>query len=131
MAIVLDEFGSTKGIVTMEDILEELVGEIQDEFDNEKSSLESMGNSVFRALASASIHDLNKELPESLEEDGNFETISGYILHHCGRIPDSGEIFVIGRYEFRILKKIRSSIQKVQLRLLPVAEIQTEKDSEL
>ena len=131
MAIVLDEFGSTKGIVTMEDILEELVGEIQDEFDNEKSSLESMGNSVFRALASASIHDLNKELPESLEEDGNFETISGYILHHCGRIPDSGEIFVIGRYEFRILKKIRSSIQKVQLRLLPLAEIQTETDSEL
>lgn len=130
MAIVLDEFGSTKGIVTMEDILEELVGEIQDEFDNEKSSLEPMGNSVFRALASASIHDLNKELPESLEEDGNFETISGYILHHCGRIPDSGEIFVIGRYEFRILKKIRSSIQKVQLRLLPEAETQTEKDSE-
>jgi len=130
MAIVLDEFGSTKGIVTMEDILEELVGEIQDEYDNEKSSLEPMGNSVFRALASASIHDLNKELPESLEEDGNFETISGYILHHCGRIPDSGEIFVIGRYEFRILKKIRSSIQKVQLRLLPEAETQTEKDSE-
>jgi CBS domain containing-hemolysin-like protein len=130
MAIVLDEFGSTKGIVTMEDILEELVGEIQDEFDNEKSSLEPMGNSVFRALASASIHDLNKELPESLEEDGNFETISGYILHHCGRIPDSGEIFEIGRYEFRILKKIRSSIQKVQLRLLPEEETQTEKDSE-
>jgi CBS domain containing-hemolysin-like protein len=119
MAVVLDEFGSTKGIVTMEDILEELVGEIQDEFDNESSSLEVLGNSIFRAQADSSLHDLNKELPHSLEEDGNFETLSGYILHHCGRIPESGETFEIGRYEFRILRKLRNSLQKVQLRLLP------------
>ncbi len=119
MAVVLDEFGSTKGIVTMEDILEELVGEIQDEFDNETSSLEVLGNSIFRAQADSSLHDLNKELPLPLEEDGNFETLSGYILHHCGRIPDTGETFEIGKYEFRILRKLRNSLQKVQLRLLP------------
>lgn len=122
IAVVLDEFGSTKGIVTMEDILEELVGEIQDEFDNESSSLEQLGNSIFRAQADASLHDLNKELPVQLVEDGNFETLSGYILHHCGRIPETGETFDIGPYEFRILRKVRNSLQKVQLRLLPPKE---------
>jgi CBS domain containing-hemolysin-like protein len=119
MAVVLDEFGSTKGIVTMEDILEELVGEIQDEFDNESSFLETIGNSIFRAQADASIHDLNKELPHALEEDGNFETLSGYILFHRGRIPETGETFEIGRYEFRVLRKMRNSLQKIQLRLIP------------
>jgi CBS domain containing-hemolysin-like protein len=122
MAVVLDEFGSTKGIVTMEDILEELVGEIQDEFDNESSCLETIGNSIFRAQADASIHDLNKELPFALEEDGNFETLSGYILFHCGRIPETGESFEIGRYEFRVLRKMRNSLQKIQLRLIPEKE---------
>jgi len=122
MAVVLDEFGSTKGIVTMEDILEELVGEIQDEFDNESSCLEIIGNSIFRAQADASIHDLNKELPIALEEDGNFETLSGYILFHCGRIPETGETFEIGRYEFRVLRKMRNSLQKIQLHLIPEKE---------
>ena len=118
LAVVVDEFGNTRGIVTMEDILEELVGEIQDEFDNESSSLERLGNSIFRAQADASLHDLNKELPVELEEKGDYETLSGYILHHCDRIPDSGETFEIGAYEFRILRKLRNSLQKVQLRLL-------------
>jgi CBS domain containing-hemolysin-like protein len=117
-AVVLDEFGSTKGIVTMEDILEELVGEIQDEFDNESASLEILGNSIFRAKADESLHDLNRELPVPLQEDGHFETLSGYILHHCGRIPETGETFEIGNYEFRILRKLRNSLQKIQLRLL-------------
>jgi CBS domain containing-hemolysin-like protein len=118
-AVVLDEFGSTKGIVTMEDILEELVGDIQDEYDNESSSVEVLGNSVFRAQAGASIHDLNRELPVPLEENVEYETLSGYILHHCGRIPENGETFETGTYEFRIMRKIRNSLQKVQLRLLP------------
>lgn len=129
MAVVLDEFGSTKGIVTMEDILEELVGEIQDEFDNESSSLETLGNSIYRAQADSSLHDLNKELPFALTEDGNFETLSGYILHHCGRIPENGETFEIGRYEFRILRKLRNSLQKVQLRLIPET-VQTDAEKE-
>jgi CBS domain containing-hemolysin-like protein len=126
MAMVVDEFGSTKGIVTMEDILEELVGEIQDEFDNEKSSLETLGNLMFRANADASLHDLNKELPQPLEEDGNFETLSGYILHHCGRIPETGETFEIGAYEFKVLRKLRNSLQKIQFRLLPEKSENTE-----
>lgn len=120
-AVVLDEFGNTKGIVTMEDILEELVGDIQDEFDNESSSVEKLGNSVFRAQADASIHDLNRELPVPLEENLEYETLSGYILHHCGRIPENGETFETGHYEFRILRKIRNSLQRIQLRLLSEA----------
>lgn len=124
LAVVVDEFGNTRGIVTMEDILEELVGEIQDEFDNEISSLERLGNHIFRAPADASLHDLNKELPVELDENSAYETLSGYILHHCGRIPDSGETFEIGVYEFRILRKLRNSLQRVQLRFLP------EKDSD-
>jgi CBS domain containing-hemolysin-like protein len=126
MAMVVDEFGSTKGIVTMEDILEELVGEIQDEFDNEKSSLETLGNLMFRAQADASLHDLNKELPQPLEEDGNFETLSGYLLHHCGRIPETGETFEIGAYEFKVLRKLRNSLQKIQFRLIPEKSENTE-----
>lgn len=118
-AVVLDEFGNTKGIVTMEDILEELVGDIQDEYDNEASAVEVLGNSIFRAQADASLHDLNRELPEALAEDVHYETLSGYILHHCGRIPETGETFEIGNYEFRVLRKIRNSLQKVQLRLIP------------
>jgi len=116
IAVVVNEYGSTKGIITMEDILEELVGEIQDEFDNELPSVEQTSEHLFSVLASASLHDVNKGLPKPLKEDGNYETLAGYILSKCGRIPNIDEKITIDNYEFTILKKIKSTIVLVRMR---------------
>jgi CBS domain containing-hemolysin-like protein len=116
IAVVVNEYGNTKGIITMEDILEELVGEIQDEFDNELPSVEQTGAHLYSVLASASLHDINKGLPTPLEENGNYDTLAGFILSKCGRIPNLNEKIVVDNYEFTILKKIKSTIVLVTLR---------------
>jgi CBS domain containing-hemolysin-like protein len=116
MAVVVNEYGSTKGIVTMEDILEELVGEIQDEFDNETPSVEKIGENLFLVLASSSLHDVNKALPIPLPEDGNYETLAGYIMYRCGRIPNLEEKIRLDAYEITILKKIKTSLALVQMK---------------
>lgn len=79
MAIVTNEFGSTAGLVTMEDIIEELVGEIQDEHDEETPSVEKKSDTEFIVHAQAAITDVNQVLPIALPENPQYETISGYI----------------------------------------------------
>jgi CBS domain containing-hemolysin-like protein len=116
MAVVVNEYGSTKGIITMEDILEELVGEIQDEFDNEVPVVERISEGVYSVLASATLHDINKSLPNPIENDGNYETLAGYIIYKCGRIPNTDETFFLDPYEITILKKIKSSLVLVRLK---------------
>lgn len=124
IAVVVNEYGSTKGIITMEDILEELVGEIQDEFDNEVPSVEQTAPHIYSVLASASLHDINKGLPKPLEEDGSYETLAGYILSKSGRIPNIDEQILIEDYEFTILKKIKSTIVLVRMRELEEGELE-------
>ncbi|MGA1434671.1 MAG: hemolysin family protein, partial [Candidatus Kapaibacteriota bacterium] len=87
MAVVLDEFGGTAGLVTLEDIMEELVGEIQDEYDEEKPIVESKNAEEWTISADASIADVNEFLPYPFPESDEYQTVGGMINHITGRIP--------------------------------------------
>lgn len=117
IAIVVNEYGTTRGMVTMEDIIEELVGEIQDEYDNETPLVEKLNEHSFSILGSASVHDINKFIPIALEETGQVETLAGYIILRLGRIPNSHETFMLDGYECTIQKRIKNTIVMAQLRL--------------
>ena len=94
LAIVLDEYGGTAGLVTMEDIIEELVGNIFDEYDEEEKEFEKIDDNTFLISGSVSIHDLRKILGVEIPE-GEYDTLSGYLIELLGRIPSDDEKPVI------------------------------------
>ena len=118
IAIVLDEFGGTAGMVTLEDIVEELVGEIQDEYDEEKPIVERINATEFVVNALASIYDVNEQLPHDLPEDGDFDTVSGWLGDIFGKIPEVGEQKEANGYNITVLKKSDQNIESVKLELL-------------
>ena len=118
IAIVLDEFGGTAGMVTLEDIVEELVGEIQDEYDEEKPIVEKVSENEFIVTASATVYDVNEFLPHDLPEDKDYDTIVGLLSEIFGKIPEVGEIKEFNGYTFTILKKVDQNIESVKLQLL-------------
>ena len=91
IAIVVDEYGGTAGLVTMEDILEEIVGEIQDEYDKELPSIQKLDDKTYRVDAKVSIEELNEMLGTKIEEKG-FETVSGFIYDLVGSVPEQGRV---------------------------------------
>ncbi|AKQ46374.1 hemolysins-related protein containing CBS domains [Rufibacter radiotolerans] len=115
IAVVSDEFGGTSGIVTIEDIIEELVGEIQDEYDEEVPLIEKVGAFEFKVSTAASIQDANDDLPYPLPEGEDYETVGGYINMIYGRIPEIGDTAVHGVYEFKILEKTDRNVESVLL----------------
>jgi CBS domain containing-hemolysin-like protein len=118
IAIVSDEFGGTAGMVTLEDIVEELVGEIQDEYDEEKPIVEKLNDREFVVNALAPIYDVNEHLPHDLPEDGDFDTVSGWLGDIFGKIPDVGEQKESNGYNITVLKKSDQNIESVKLELL-------------
>ncbi|MES2428466.1 MAG: hemolysin family protein [Bacteroidota bacterium] len=118
IAIVSDEFGGTAGMVTLEDIVEELVGEIQDEYDEEKPIVEVLNEREFIVNALAPIYDVNEHLPHDLPEDGDFDTVSGWLGDIFGKIPDVGEQKESNGYNITVLKKSDQNIESVKLELL-------------
>jgi CBS domain containing-hemolysin-like protein len=118
IAIVLDEFGGTAGMVTLEDIVEELVGEIQDEYDEEKPIVEKLNEHEFVINALAPIYDVNEFLPHDLPEDGDFDTVSGWLGDIFGKIPEVGEQKEANGYNITVLKKSEQNIESVKLELL-------------
>lgn len=115
IAVVVNEYGGTEGIITMEDILEELVGEIQDEYDAELPVVEKTDDRIYTVLAKASLDDINDLLPHPIEKDEQYETLAGCLIHKYGRIPGAKDKITFNDYEFSILKKNRNSIILVQL----------------
>lgn len=118
IAIVLDEFGGTAGMVTLEDIVEELVGEIQDEYDEEKPIVDKLSDTEFIINASASIYDINEYLPHDLPEDGDYDTLAGLLGELFGKIPEVGENHEFNGYIFTILKKTEQNIELVKLEFI-------------
>lgn len=125
IAIVVNEFGGAAGLVTLEDILEEIVGEIQDEYDEEAPLVEETAKNEFSVAASIAIGDANEFLPEPLPESEDYETLGGLITGKLGRIPKSGESFKAHGYSFNIIKSSERRIEEVELKL-----IENEKASE-
>ncbi len=128
MAIVTNEFGGTAGIVTMEDIIEELVGEIQDEYDDEKPPVEKKSETEFIVNATANISDVNDVLPIELPESPNYDTISGLLNYIYGRIPAVNEKRVFEGYEFTILKRFKHSVDTVKMVVINPESVSEEKE---
>ncbi|MEO8761248.1 MAG: hemolysin family protein [Bacteroidia bacterium] len=118
IAIVTNEFGATAGLVTMEDIIEELVGEIRDEHDDEKPDIEKISETEYMVKAQTTIVDLNESLPIALPESPQYDTISGYVNYIFGRIPAVNEKRSINGYEITILKRKKHSIELVKIKVI-------------
>jgi CBS domain containing-hemolysin-like protein len=115
VAVALDEFGGTAGLVTLEDIIEEIVGEIQDEYDDEKPQIENLNEKEFIVQAATTISDANEFLPISLEESDDYESVGGLIINTIGRIPNQNEVIDLGKYTCSILKTNKRFIEEVKL----------------
>ncbi len=117
MAIVCDEFGGTAGLVTLEDVLEEIVGEIRDEYDQEPEPVEQQ-RSDYIVQAATTITDLNEYLPVPLPESEDYETLGGLILQQAGAIPAVGEVFEIPPYRAEVLRATDRMVELVKLQWL-------------
>jgi CBS domain containing-hemolysin-like protein len=126
MAIVTNEFGGIQGLVTMEDVIEELVGEIQDEYDEEKPAVEKKSETEFIVNAMASIPDVNDVLPIALPESPHYESISGLMNYLFGRIPAVNEKKQFGGYEFLIVKRFKHSVESVKMTVLDEGQFNEE-----
>jgi CBS domain containing-hemolysin-like protein len=122
VAIVVDEYGGTAGLVTLEDLLEEIVGEIRDEYDLEAEPIVDEGNGSFVFNGKVGIIEMAERLGVDIERQG-FETVGGYLLSHVGRVPAKGETFDIEDVSVEVLDAERRRINKVRIRRRqPVAE---------
>ena len=131
MAIVSDEFGGVSGIVTIEDIMEELVGEIQDEYDNEVPVVEKISDSEYRVNPATPIPDANEYLPYPLPEGEDYETVGGLLGVIYGAIPEVGDLAVLDPYEFRILARAGRVVELVELRVVqPLSTVSGEETLE-
>jgi putative hemolysin len=118
LAMVVDEFGSILGLVTLEDILEQMVGEIHDEFDvEERPLLLPDGGLVFDAAIN--VRDLQAQYNIALPEDSSYETVGGYVLSRLGFIPRGGESFEDDGYRFSVMEMDRRRVSRVKIQRLP------------
>ncbi len=117
VAIVIDEYGGTAGMVTIEDLIEEVVGDIQDEYDKEDNEIRKLSPDTFMLSGSVELEELLEDCPEiNLPyEKGEFETVAGYIIHHTGRIPKVNEELQIHGNTFIITKATQSRLTTVKL----------------
>jgi putative hemolysin len=125
MAIVVDEYGGTAGLVTIEDLLEEIVGEIRDEYDVEAEPIVEEPDGGFTFSAKVNIAEVNERLGVAIKPEG-FETLGGYLLSQIGRVPAVGEVFELDGLEVVVLEAERRRIHTVRMRRVPVGAPQAE-----
>lgn len=115
MAIVTDEFGSVRGLVTFEDILEEIVGEISDEYDQDDTRWTEVNENTVLSDAKVDIEDLESFFNVTFP-DGPYESIGGLIIHALGKLPVTGEIVTIGGLEFKIISASNRKINTIKIK---------------
>ncbi len=114
LAVVVNEFGACIGIITLEDIIEELFGELSDEHEDATPEIRQDAPGLYRVSALADIDDVNEETEFEIPKVG-YETIGGYVLYLAGRIPRQGESFTVGPLTIRILEADRYGVRKLEL----------------
>ena len=117
IAVVIDEYGGTSGIITVEDIIEELFGEIEDEHDSVELIEEELGENHYKFSARLEVDYLNEEYDFDLEESENYETLGGLIVNHTEEIPEQGETVRIDNFTFTILEVSSTKIELVELKV--------------
>ncbi len=123
LAVVVDEYGGTMGLVTLEDILEELVGQIQDEFDQEKPLLVRTSEKTWEVTGALPLHELEGLVGESLGAEG-ITTTSGWVTHRLGGFPKPGDTLAVGAYELRVEEMDGPRVARLRLtRRTPLEEI--------
>lgn len=118
MAIVLDEYGGTAGLVTIEDVLEEIVGEIHDEYDSEKTEapIRVIDENTIIAEGSTHVHDVNEVFDtDSIPEDDDYETLGGFVLDNLGHIPEKGETFAHKAFRLEVLDADERKVNRVRV----------------
>lgn len=116
VAVVVDEFGGTSGIVTMEDVIEEIFGEIEDEYDEEEETEEVVKEDTYVFSARLEIDYLNETYKLDLPVSDDYETLAGMILHFYENIPEVGEELMIGNYKIKVLKATDMKLEEVELK---------------
>lgn len=118
MAVVVDEFGGTSGIVTLEDLMEEVFGEIEDEHDNNKYVAKDLGNNEYLLSARLEIEHINEQFDLDLPESEDYLTLGGLILHQYQRFPKPNELVEFGHWEIKIIECTRTKIELVRLKVV-------------
>lgn len=118
VAVVVDEFGGTSGIVTMEDIIEEIFGEIHDEYDREESTEKQISENEYQFSARIEIDYLNEKYKFNIPVSDEYETLAGFIIHYHESIPHEKETILISPFQFTILKSSGNRIEEVKLELV-------------
>ncbi len=118
IAVVVDEYGATAGIVTLEDLLEEIVGDIEDEFDLPNELVERLSETTVRIDGSFTIDDFNEEFGTGLDTE-DFHTVAGFVFGHLGRAAEVGDEVAEDQVRFRVLETSGSRIQRLEVEFLP------------
>lgn len=119
IAIVVDEFGGTAGMVTLEDLVEEIFGDIEDEHDKTKLLAKIVAPGVYEFAGRCEISDINEHFHLDIPEDDEYQTLAGYILFSTGSIPSEGDVVELGNLKIEIVKKSASRLEEIRLTVIP------------
>jgi CBS domain containing-hemolysin-like protein len=114
MAIVVDEFGGTIGLITLENTIEEIVGQIQDEFDQEKQTINKIGENCWEILGTTPLYELSEIVKQPLNVEG-ISTISGWVTHYLGGFPKTGDIITLGDFKLMVQSMNGALVDKIKL----------------
>jgi Mg2+/Co2+ transporter CorB len=117
MALVVDEYGEVQGLITLEDILEEIVGQIADEHDAGDVHIRPQADGTVNVDGTVAVRDLNRQMDWDLPDD-EWTTIAGLVIHEAQTIPEPGQVFTFYGYRFEILRKSRNKISALRIKRL-------------
>ena len=116
--MVVDEFGGTAGMLTMEDVVETIVGDIEDEHDTPEDVEERLGPDDFLFSARIAVYDLREKYRLEIAEDEAYDTLAGYVLHRTGDLPEQGQVIELAPFRFTIAQVVHGRIDLVRVEVL-------------